>query len=76
VGERLGIKLAHHEGDLTSMVNGMVRQMLHQVRQAELRGAKRKHSFQGFAGQAIQNPVVRPAVVFEEQLNVIFGHGD
>jgi len=26
-------------------------------------------------GDRLQNPVVRPAVVFVEQLNVIFGHG-
>ena len=26
-------------------------------------------------GDRLQNPVVRPAVVLEEQLNVVFGHG-
>jgi hypothetical protein len=28
-GRRLGVKLPHHQCDLTSMVSGMVRQMLH-----------------------------------------------
>ena len=27
-------------------------------------------------GDGLQNSVVRPAVVFVEQLNVVFGHGD
>jgi hypothetical protein len=30
--ERFGVKLPHHQRDLTAMVAGMVRQMLHQVR--------------------------------------------
>jgi hypothetical protein len=50
---RLGAKLPHHQRDLTPMVSGMVCQMLHQVRQADLRCAKRKHSRQGFVGHAI-----------------------
>jgi hypothetical protein len=36
-GQRLGAKLPHHQRDLTSMVSGMVRQMLHQVHQSDLR---------------------------------------
>jgi hypothetical protein len=52
-GKRLGVKLAHHQRDLTSMVSGMVRQMLHEVGQTDLRCAKREHSFQGFVCQAI-----------------------
>ncbi len=52
-GQRLGIKLSHHQCDLTPMVSGMVRQMLHQVRQTDLCRAKRKHFFQGFVCQAI-----------------------
>src|SRR6266853_859209 len=28
------------------------------------------------SGERLQNPVVRPPVVFVEQLNVIFGHGE
>ena len=31
-GQRLNVELPHHQCDLTSMVGGMVRQMLHQVR--------------------------------------------
>jgi hypothetical protein len=42
-GQKLGVKLPHHQCDLTSMVSGMVRQMLHQVRQTDLCCAKRKH---------------------------------
>lgn len=41
---RLAGELAHHEGDLTSMVSGMVCHMLHQVRQSDLCGAEREHS--------------------------------
>jgi len=28
-GQRLGVKLPHHQRDLTSMVSGVVRHMLH-----------------------------------------------
>ncbi len=35
-GQRLSVELPHHQRDLTSMVGGMVRQMLHQVRQSDL----------------------------------------
>ena len=52
-GQRLGPKLPHHQSDLTTMVSGMVRQMLHQVRQAGLCCAKRKHFPQGFVRHAI-----------------------
>jgi len=41
---RLGVKLPHHQGDLTSMVSGVVRYMLHEVRQSHLRRAKGKRS--------------------------------
>jgi hypothetical protein len=44
-GQRLGVKLSHHQCDLTSMVSGMVRQMLHEVRQSDLCRAKGKHFF-------------------------------
>ena len=52
-GQRLGAKLANHQCDLTSMVSGMVRQMLHQMRQSNLCCAKRKQFFQGFVGHAV-----------------------
>ena len=48
-GQRLGVKLPHHQCNLTSMVSGMVCQMLHQVRQAELYSAKRQYGLQGLA---------------------------
>lgn len=48
-GWRLGAKLPHHQRDLAAMVSGMVRQMLHQVRQSKLCRAKGKHPFQRFA---------------------------
>jgi len=41
---RLAGKLAHHQCDLTSMVSGMVCQMLHQVRQSDFGCAEREHS--------------------------------
>ena len=41
-GQRLSVELPHHQCDLTSMVGGMVRQMLHQVRETDLRGANGK----------------------------------
>ena len=47
-GARLGGKLPHHVRDLASMVGGMVRQMLHEVRKTDLRRADRKHPSQGF----------------------------
>ena len=47
-GQRLGVKLPHHQCDLTSMVSGMVGKMLHEVRQSDLCRAKGKHFFQGF----------------------------
>jgi hypothetical protein len=34
-GQRLGVKLPHHHRDLTSMVSGMVRQMLREVYQCD-----------------------------------------
>jgi hypothetical protein len=34
-GQRLGVKLPRHHRDLTSMVSGMVRQMLHEVYQCD-----------------------------------------
>jgi len=52
-GQSLGPKLPHHQRDLTPVVSGMVRQMLHQVRQTDLRRANRKHSFQGFVRHAL-----------------------
>ena len=52
-GHGLGVKLPHHQCDLTSMVSGMVCQMLHQVRQSDMRSAKREHFFQGFVCHAI-----------------------
>jgi hypothetical protein len=52
-GHRLGTKLPHHQSDLASVVRGMVRHMLHQVRQSDLRGAKWEHSFQQFICQAV-----------------------
>jgi hypothetical protein len=42
-GQRLSVELPHHQCDLTSMVGGMVRQMLHQVRQSDLCFSKRQH---------------------------------
>src|SRR5215467_10656400 len=50
--QRLGPKLPQHQGDLPSMVRGMVREVLHQVHQAHLRPANRQHSPQDFIGQA------------------------
>jgi hypothetical protein len=47
-GHRFGVKLPHHQCDLTPMVSGMVRQMLHQVRQTDVRRAKRNQFLQGF----------------------------
>ena len=44
-GQRSGVKLPHHQRDLTSMISGMVRQMLHHF---DLCCAKRKHCFPGF----------------------------
>ncbi len=41
-GRRLGAKLPHHQGDLTPVVSGMVRHMLHQVRQTGLCCPKRR----------------------------------
>ena len=52
-GQRHGVKLAHHQCELTSMVSRMVCQMLHQVHQSDLCCAKRKHCFQRFVGHAI-----------------------
>ena len=52
-GQRLGAKLPHHQCDLTPMVGGMVRQMLHQVRQTDLGCAQRQHFPQRFICQAI-----------------------
>jgi hypothetical protein len=52
-GKRLDGKLAHHERDLTTMVSGMVRQMLHEVCQTDLLCANRKLSVQGFCCYAI-----------------------
>jgi hypothetical protein len=52
-GERLSAKLPHHECDLTPMVSGMIRQMLHEVRQTDLCFANRKHGSQGFVCYAI-----------------------
>src|SRR6516225_3397232 len=42
-GQKFGIELPHHHGDLTAMIRGVVDQMLHQVRQTELCCAKREH---------------------------------
>jgi len=47
------IELSHHQRDLTSVVSGMVREMLHQVPQAQFLFANRKHFCQGRFGQAI-----------------------
>ena len=47
-GQRFGIELPHHHGDLTAMIRGVVDQMLHQVRQTELCCAKREHFSQRF----------------------------
>ena len=52
-GKSLGAKLPHHQRDLTPVISGMVRQMLRQVRQTDLRCANGKHSSQGFVGHAI-----------------------
>jgi hypothetical protein len=38
-GQRLNVELPHHQCDLTWMVGGMVRQVLHQVRQSDLNEA-------------------------------------
>ena len=51
--ERLGRKLAHHERNLPPVICGMVRQVLHQMRQADLCFAHRKHPSQGFGCHAI-----------------------
>jgi len=47
-GQGFGVKLPHHQCDLTSMVSGMIRQMFHEVRQSDLCRAKGEHFFQGF----------------------------
>jgi hypothetical protein len=47
-GGRLRAQLPDHQCDLTSMISGMVRQMLHQVRQSNLGCPKRKYLFQDF----------------------------
>jgi hypothetical protein len=49
----LGIKLPQHQRDLTSMVGGMVHEVLHQARQTDLCRTKRKHLFQRFICHAI-----------------------
>jgi hypothetical protein len=53
-GQRLDVKLPHHQCDLTSMVSGMVCQMLHKVHQSDLRCAKREHFSQEFVGYVIR----------------------
>jgi len=52
-GERLSGKLPHHQRHLPPMVSGMVRQMLHEVRQTDLCFANRKHPSQGFVCDAV-----------------------
>src|SRR5215472_8022796 len=52
-GHRFRIELSHHQRDLTSVVSGMVREMLHQVPQAHFLFAKGKRFCQGLFGQAI-----------------------
>jgi len=51
--DRLGVKLAHHQRDLTPMVGGVVRRMLHRLRQRNLRRAKRNHCLQRLFGHAV-----------------------
>ena len=46
-------ELPNHHGDLTSVVGGMISHVLHQVRQSDLRGAKREQFYQRFIVQAI-----------------------
>jgi len=44
-GLRFSSELTHHQGDLTAMVSGMVRDMLQQMDQFDLGLANRNHSF-------------------------------
>jgi len=38
-GDGFGVELAHHERNLAAVIGGMIRQMLHEVREAELASA-------------------------------------
>ena len=51
--QRLGTKLPHCERHLTSMISGVVDDVLHQVHQAQPRSTKREHFRQALIVQAI-----------------------
>jgi hypothetical protein len=59
-GHRLGIEQPQYQGDLTSVVGEMVSQVLHQVRQADLRGANGKLFLQEF----VCHPIHEVCLVF------------
>lgn len=52
-GHWFAAKVPPQQCALTSMVGGIVRHILHQVHQANLRRASRKHFAQGFVGHSI-----------------------
>jgi hypothetical protein len=52
-GDWFSTKLPHHQRNLTAMISGMVRHVLHQVREAEVCCANRKHLSQRFVCDAI-----------------------
>jgi hypothetical protein len=52
-GYGFSAKLAHHRCNLTPMISGMIREMLHEVRQADLCRANLEHFFQGFVRYAV-----------------------
>ena len=51
--QRLSTKLPHHERHLTSMVSGVIDDVLHQVHQREPRSTKGEHSRQTLVVQPI-----------------------
>jgi len=53
-GYWLSAKLPHHQCDLTTMVGGVIRQMLHELRQSDLSRAKWKELLKFFVCQPIQ----------------------
>ena len=52
-GLRLGVELAHHQGDLAAMVGGMVGEMLHELAEFDLRFAEWNQSLEGLVCCAI-----------------------
>ena len=51
--QRLGTKLPHRQRDLTSMIGGVVDDVLHEVHQGEPRSTKGEHFCQAFIGHPI-----------------------